>query len=120
MISLFVCYLDRCQTPSDLAIMDVGTGYFGRLQLATESVVTIPFARALTTLAYGLDLESLSTFRQPTAQPTDTGVCALTEHETHGNICEFTDLNGALMDFEDWSTLLPVTSEEDDNWLGLW
>ena len=51
LISLFVCCIEGQTDPIDLAIMDVAAGYFGRVQIATDSLVSVPFVRILRSLA---------------------------------------------------------------------
>ena len=59
MISLFVYCLDREKTTSDLALLDIGTGYFARLSLDTGSLVSVPFVRAITSLIYSYEPTTL-------------------------------------------------------------
>ena len=119
MISLFVCWLDRPREPSYLAVMDVATGYFGRLQLATESIVALPFARSLTSLAYGLNVgpvpASMDSYRSSLYPETNTSLAA------QDNLCTpSNDSAEFAIDFEDWSTLLFIPSDEGDSRLDIW
>jgi hypothetical protein len=53
--SLFVYCLDWENSQSDLATLDIGTGYFAKLCLTTDAPKFIPFARAITSLAYNFE-----------------------------------------------------------------
>ncbi|KAK4623535.1 ABC-transporter-regulating transcription factor [Fulvia fulva] len=61
MISLFVYCLDRQKSLADLAVMDIGTGYFSKLGLETDFLISVPFVRAITSLAYGFEESTLAT-----------------------------------------------------------
>jgi len=55
LINLFVCILQAPREPriqSDLALMDVGAGYFARIQFATASEISFSFAKEMAALAY--------------------------------------------------------------------
>ena len=54
LINLFIYILQSPQRPgiqSDLALMEVGAGYFARVKFATGSEISISFAREMATLA---------------------------------------------------------------------
>lgn len=54
LINMFIHVLQNPSSPvvsSDLALMDIGTAHFSRLELATDSDLSFPFARDLTRLA---------------------------------------------------------------------
>ncbi|KIV79464.1 hypothetical protein PV11_07026 [Exophiala sideris] len=55
LINLFLYILQYPQRPgvqSDLALMDMGAGYFARVQYSTDSEVSISFAREMASLAH--------------------------------------------------------------------
>jgi hypothetical protein len=51
LVSLFVCCLEGQPNSLDLATMDVAAGYFGRMHIVTDTLVSVPFVRTLTYLA---------------------------------------------------------------------
>jgi hypothetical protein len=100
LISLFVHSLDRRQkSPATLAMMDIGTGYFARLRLATDSFISMPFAGAITSLAY----QSV----ERAVQEVNISMSALPALEGLGD--DFWPQSGIVDDsnlfhLEDWST----------------
>lgn len=55
LINLFIYILQNPQHPhiqSDLTVMEIGAGYFARLQFVTDSEVCIRFAKEMADLAY--------------------------------------------------------------------
>lgn len=98
MISLFVYCLDRGKSSSDLAMLDIGTGYFARLGIDTEFALHVPFVRAITSLAYGL--EGPTHHQEPVVQSDVIEVPNLGEDFWQTNLLDA----DALMQLEDWST----------------
>lgn len=96
MISLFIYCLDRGKSASDLAIMDIGTGYFARLGLDTDFLV--PFVRAITSLAYESDASTRADERH--AQGGMATIPSLGDDFWQPSILDME----ALMQLEDWST----------------
>ncbi|KAF2214723.1 hypothetical protein CERZMDRAFT_95115 [Cercospora zeae-maydis SCOH1-5] len=98
MISLFICCLDRGKGPLDLAIMDIGTGYFARLGLDTDFSPSAPFVRAITSLAH--DFEGPVRDHDGPTRGDVVSVPNLGEDFWQSTILDA----DALMHLEDWST----------------
>ena len=130
MINLFIHCLDQPQDGtlrSDLAILDIGAGYFAGLQLATDSVVSIPFARELAALAHETSKKS-SRLGNPIVTsnhhlPVDTASHRAVEIDVNGTLSadQLEDLwglqssgNSTLLEPENWSIFLR-TSFDDNN-----
>ncbi|KAK5739936.1 hypothetical protein LTR17_005032 [Elasticomyces elasticus] len=105
LISLFVYCLDRQKTQSDLASLDVGTGYFARLHLATDSLKLHPFARAIGSLAYDFERPSPSEPTLDRAHGTFTDMSSLTELGD-----DF--WQAGMFQLEDWSTFSRASPAE--------
>ncbi|KAK5162732.1 uncharacterized protein LTR77_011215 [Saxophila tyrrhenica] len=122
MTSLFVYCLDEGADVCSLALLDVATGYFARLQLATGAVVPARVARELSSLAHRYHQAPQDTSLNSTSSPNDPelaggGLGA----EYYDQLWDPGDIGNPLpLDFEDWSALLPVSSEEDPINLELW
>ncbi|KAK3678483.1 hypothetical protein LTR78_001780 [Recurvomyces mirabilis] len=105
LISLFVCCLSSETTQSDLAIMEIGTGYFGRIYVSTDSLISVPFVRTLTTLVAE---------RSAPLHARDD----LTSNQ-QGIDDEFSRLGGAdsTLDVEDWCTFLRTSPADQSSHL---
>jgi hypothetical protein len=81
--------------------MDVGTGYFGRIHLATESLVSVPFVRALTALAsdYSGPVAASEPFASFEQMSSDLQAVPVSEDDFWG-----IGLLNSTFDLEDWST----------------
>jgi hypothetical protein len=54
LINLFICTLQRPLAPSvqsDIALLEMGTGYFAQLEIATSSALVFPFTRNVAAMA---------------------------------------------------------------------
>lgn len=81
--------------------MDVVTGYFGRIHIATDSLVSVPFVRVLTSLAGEHSTQAASDPLLPSADQLDAEA-----HFLPGSSDDFWSF-GSLdnsFDLEDWST----------------
>ena len=85
----------------DLALMDVCVGYFGRLHIATDSLISAPFVRVLTSLA---SQHATQVAAIQSAQATEDANAGL--HTVTGADDDFwgLDLLGNNFDLEDWGT----------------
>jgi hypothetical protein len=97
-ISLFVCCLDGRGNPSDLSVMDVGIGFFAKLHLSTDSLVSVPFARALTSLLSDRSLQSSRETQVDQTRIVLESVLGPTDHFFS------LDVPDGIFDMEDWST----------------
>jgi hypothetical protein len=115
LISLFVCCLGGQTDSLDMAMMDVAAGYFGRIHIATDSLVSMPFVRVLRSLAsdhaaraavdQSLQLDrQLSTGSQPITGPDE-------------DFWGFGSLDNAF-DLEDWSTFSRMSPNEPVAYVG--
>ena len=88
--------------------MDVCTGYFGRIHLSTESLVSVPFARSLVSLANGQSAHE--TIEQ--LADVDGDAVGQNAQATIGLDDTFWDFNssGGAFDPEDWGIFLRTTS----------
>jgi hypothetical protein len=101
LISLFVYRLDRRRKdPSDLAFMDIGTGYFARIRLATDSLVSTPFARSITSLAYQFEGDTGLAVDDDGARIGTTPITELDETYWQPDLMDVT----RMFHIEDWST----------------
>jgi hypothetical protein len=85
----------------DLAIMDVATGYFGRIHIATDSLVSMPFVRDLTSLASEHATRAAVVPALPSVIQTDTEAQFLPR--SNDDFWSFGPLDN-ILDLEDWST----------------
>lgn len=111
LMSLFVCCLEGQFTSLDLAMMDVGAGYFGRIHVATESLISVPFVRILTSLAsQRAAYVPADRFIHTAAEGAiNTGLPAVTANDD-----DFwgLDLLGGNFDLEDWGTFSRMSPNE--------
>ncbi|KAK4939633.1 hypothetical protein LTR10_020133 [Elasticomyces elasticus] len=131
LINLFLYILQDPQRPgvqSDLALMDMGAGYFARVQFLTDSEVSVSFAREMASLAheatekisrrqddnariaYSQDLPNLPPIRS--TSKTDQAQLVedqLPNDQTAGDIGTSWDI-----EWESWSTFLPT---DDDSFM---
>ncbi|PIB02544.1 hypothetical protein CB0940_00175 [Cercospora beticola] len=98
MISLFIYCLDRGKSSSDLAMLDIGTGYFARLGIDKEFALYVPFVRAITSLAYGL--EGSTHHQEPIVRSDAIEMPNLGEDFWQTSLLDA----DTLMQLEDWST----------------
>jgi hypothetical protein len=109
-MSLFVCCLEGQSTSLDLAMMDVGAGYFGKIHIATESLISVPFVRVLTSLASQRTAQvPVDPSLHTTAEVINTGLPAVTANDD-----DFwgLDLLGGSFDLEDWGTFSRMSPNE--------
>jgi hypothetical protein len=93
----------------DLAVMDVGAGYFGRVHVATESLISMPFVRVLTSLASQRASHVPAARSIRTTEETATGLDPIlgTDDAFWGM-----DLLGGDFDLEDWGTFSRMSPNE--------
>ncbi|KAI1616602.1 fungal-specific transcription factor domain-containing protein [Exophiala viscosa] len=125
LINLFLYILQDPQRPgvqSDLALMDMGAGYFARVQFLTDSEVSISFVREMASLAhevtekasrrqasntgiaYNQDLSNFPSIIPDSATDQDLVVeDQLSNDQTAGDMGTSWDL-----EWESWSTFLPT------------
>jgi hypothetical protein len=115
LISLFVCCLEGQTDSLDMAMMDVAAGYFGRIHIVTDSLVSLPFVRVLRSLAsdhaaraavdQSLQLNmQLSAGSQPILGPDE-------------DFWGFGSLGNAF-DLEDWGTFSRMSPNEPAAYVG--
>jgi hypothetical protein len=82
-------------------MMDVATGYFGRIYIATDSLVSVPFVRVLTSLAGEHSIQAAS---GPSLTPADQSDAeAQLLPGSFDDFWNFGSLDNSF-DLEDWST----------------
>jgi hypothetical protein len=101
LISLFTCCLEGQVGSLDLAMMDVVTGYFGRIHIATDFLVSVPFVRVLTSLAGEHLIQAASGPTLTSADQFDAG--AQCPPGSFDDLWIFGSLDNSF-DLEDWST----------------
>jgi hypothetical protein len=81
--------------------MDIATGYFGRIHIATDSLVSVPFVRVLTALASEHSTRAAFSPMLPPIDQLDEGAQFLRGSDV--DFWNFGALDNAF-DLEDWST----------------
>jgi hypothetical protein len=94
----------------DLALMDVCVGYFGRIHIATESLISAPFVRVLTSLAGRQAAQVAAVQSAQATEDADTGLPAVAGADDD----DFwgLDLLGNNFDLEDWGTFSLISPDE--------
>jgi hypothetical protein len=90
-------------------MMDVGAGYFGRIHIATESLISVPFVRVLTSLAsqHASNMPADQSLQTTEGINADMDTAPGADYEFWG-----LDLLGGNFDLEDWGTFSRMSPNE--------
>lgn len=136
LINLFICILrdpNHSRVDAALSLLDVGAGFFARLKIASNSTISIQFAKQLALLAHAVVERNAKGLAGADYFPERLGRCDQSPvlrddelvHNVNGNHMQppvFTP-NGLSdyldLELDDWSTFLPMEGGDDESLFGL-